>query len=116
VAVDDAERVARELYPIAVRQARGEVVLQLLVLGALATVLAVLGPPRHLAWAAVPLAAGGVATAYDIRWWLWLRQADAVEAHQRLQARSEFEGNGFRRRLTLVVSVCAILVWVILAR
>jgi hypothetical protein len=103
--------VARVLYPITVRQARGQVLLQLAVIAAFVSWCMVLGFPRQLAWTAGMITAGVVATAYDIRWWLWLRRATPAEAHARLQARDDREGGAFRFRLTLLISFGLFALW-----
>jgi hypothetical protein len=103
--------VARELYPTTVRQARGQVLLQLAVIAAFVLWCVVLGFPRRLAWTVSMITAGGVATVYDIRWWLWLRRANPVEAYARLQARNDREGGAFRSRLTLLVSFGLFTLW-----
>jgi hypothetical protein len=103
--------VARELYPMTVRQARGQVLLQLAVIAACVLFWVVLGFPRQIAWTVGMITAGAVATAYDIRWWLWVRRTNPVEVHARLQARDDREGGVFRSRLTLLVSFGLFTLW-----
>jgi hypothetical protein len=54
---------------------------------------------------------GAIATAYDIRWWLWLRHANPPEAYARLQVRDGREDSSFRSRLTLVASIGLFALW-----
>src|SRR5262245_49583528 len=94
-------RVAAEVYPLAVKQARGQVLLQMAVMLLCVVLLVLARFPRRLAWTVGILTTGAVATAYDVRWWLWLRRADPVEGYRRLQARPTHEGGRFRAGLTL---------------
>ena len=106
-----SERVAGEIYPIAVRQARERVVRQSLVIGGfvLSTPLAGLGLP-WLCFVGL-FAMLVVATVYDFRWWLWLRRAQPVEACTRLQVRTGLEGEPVRSILTAVVIAATIGLW-----
>src|SRR5262245_27262103 len=113
--VSDA-RVAAEIYPIAVKQARGQVLLQISVLVIFVVALVVARFPRNIAWSVGLMTTGAVATVYDLRWWLWLRRADPVEGYRRLQARPKREGGQFRQRLTLGVTIGAFLFWIMVAR
>jgi hypothetical protein len=106
------ERVARELYPLAVRQARGRVVLQFGVIAAWCVLLAFAGFPRHWGWFTGLFAVGVVTTIYDVRWWMWLRRADPVEGFARLQARNPLkEGGAIRQALIAAVWAAALGMW-----
>ena len=96
------EEVARQLYPATVSQARAQVIIQLAVIAAFVVWWAVLGFPRQLAWTVGMITVGAVATAYDIRWWLWLRRANPVEAYLRVQSRDDRGICGRPRRDGLV--------------
>jgi hypothetical protein len=109
------DRVAREVYPIAVSQARAQVLIQLAVIVAFVLLWAVSGFPRQLVSTAGMIAAGSIATAYDIRWWLWLRRADPVEAYARVQARDDRQGGSLRSRLTLIASIGLLTLWWLVA-
>jgi len=106
-----SERVAREVYPIAVRQARERVVYQSLIIGAfvLSTPLAGLDVP-FLCFVGL-FAMLVVTTIYDFRWWLWLRRAPPVEAFTRLQVRTGREGGSARSILTAVVIAASLGLW-----
>lgn len=107
-----SERVARELYPLAVRQARGRVVLQFSVIAGYLVLLELGGFPRHWAWFTGMFAVGVVAAIYDVRWWMWLRRANPVEGFARLQARSPLkEGGAIRQALIALVWGAALCVW-----
>jgi hypothetical protein len=110
--LDVSYDVAKDLYPVTLRQARAQVAIQALVLLVFALLLLVGGLRRRLAWTVSMLAAGAVATAYDVRWWLWLRRADPIAAYRRNQTRSASERQQ-RQRLSLAVSVGALMVWLI---
>ena len=82
------DRVARELYPVALQQARSAAFVQSGVVTALLAVWFVLGFSRGLAMGSI-LVPGLIATVRDVRWWLWLRHADPIEANRRLEEREE---------------------------
>jgi hypothetical protein len=105
------EEVARQVYPAAVSQARGEVIIELAVIAAFVAYWAVFGFRSELAWTVGMITSGAVATAYDIRWWLWLRRADPVEAYARVQARDERKVGSVRFVLTLLVSFGLLASW-----
>jgi hypothetical protein len=102
--------VAKELYPLTLRQARGQVAIQIAVLSVFGVLILVGGLQRGLACTASMVAAGAVATAYDVRWWLWLRHADPIAAYCRNQVRSDSERSR-RQGISLAVSVGALMVW-----
>ena len=106
-----SEEVARQVYPVAVSQARWQVIIQLAVIAAFVLWWAVLGFPRQLAWTVGMITVGAVATAYDIRWWLWLRRANPVDAYVRMQARDDREGGSRRFRLTILASLLLLALW-----
>jgi hypothetical protein len=105
------DQVARQVYPAAVSQARAEVIIQLAVIAAFVAFWAVFSFKRELAWTVGVITSGAVATAYDIRWWLWLRRADPVEAYARVQARDDRIVSSLRFVLTLLVSFGLFVVW-----
>jgi hypothetical protein len=105
------EEVARELYPVSVRQARAQVIIQVAVIAAFVVWWAVLSFRRQFAWTVGMITVGAVATAYDIRWWLWLRRANPVEAYARVQTRDGREGGAFRSRFTLIASIGLFALW-----
>jgi len=107
--VDD--EVARQVYPVAVGQARGQVIIQLAVIVAFVGYWAVFSFRRELAWTVGMITSGAVATACDVRWWLWLRRADPVEAYARVQARDEQKVGSVRFVLTLLVSFGLLALW-----
>src|SRR5687768_8829428 len=85
-------RVAAEVYPLAVKQACAQVIIQVVVLLTLIGSGFVVGFPLSFAFAAGLIGAGLVATVIDIRWWLWLRRADPVDAYRLLQLREDSSG------------------------
>lgn len=105
------DEVARQVYPVAVDQARWQVIIELAVIAAFVMLSAASGFHRQFAWMVGMMTAGAIATAYDIRWWLWLRQANPVEAYARVQARDGREGGSFRSRLTLIATVGLLALW-----
>ena len=107
-----SERVARELYPLAVQQARGRVILQLSVIAGFLLLVSLAGFPRRQAYFTGMFAIGVVAAIYDVRWWLWLRRADPVEGFTRLQARNPLkEGGAIRQGLIAGVWALALAMW-----
>jgi hypothetical protein len=108
-------RVAEELYPLAVKQARSQVMIQLVVLSALVALVAITGFQRSMAFAAAMIATGAVATAIDIRWWLWVRRAEPVDVYRLSQMREHSE-SAIRSPLTLTINVVVAVLWLIVAR
>jgi hypothetical protein len=63
---DDA-RIAADIYPLAVKQARDQAALQLALMALFIVLLVVARFPRHLAWGVGMITMDAVATAYDVR-------------------------------------------------
>ena len=111
----ESEFLIRE-RDLAIRQARAQVAIQIAVLAGCLSILAGLGFPRRVAWTVGVVTAGAVATAYDVRWWLWLRRAEPAEAYQRLQQRENVVGGKRRARMTLMASASLFALWSWLGR
>jgi hypothetical protein len=105
------DRVARELYPTTLAQARREVLIQVLVLAAFVAFFVITGYHRQFAWMVAAVAPGLIATVRDVRWWLWLRHADPVEANRRLQAREIVGSPTASSRAAFALTVVLILAW-----
>jgi hypothetical protein len=95
----------------ALRQARGQVAIQVFLLTACLVIWAVSGFAQQLGWLVGIGILAAVATVYDIRWWQWLRHAAPMDAYLRLQRREEFEGFVHRTHLTLFTTPVAFAVW-----
>ena len=107
-----SERVAGEIYPIAVRQARDSVIRQGLVIGAFVLSTPLVGLTGASLCLVGLVAMLVVTTIYDFKWWLWIRRAQPSEAFARLQARTGLEGGSERSILTAAVMVAALgLLW-----
>ena len=107
-----SERVAGEIHPIAVRQARDSVIRQGLVIAAFVLSTPLAGFTGASLCFTGLLAVLVVTTIYDFRWWLWIRHAEPVEAFTRMQARTGLEGGAVRSSLTAVVMIAALgLLW-----
>ena len=93
---------------VAFRQAGTQVVIELLVLLALVIAgvwLRAWGSDDALASTIGLIVVGSLQTAYDIRWWRWLRHAAPADAYRRLQIREDsFKVSG-RWRLVLALAV-----------
>lgn len=111
-----SRRVAEELYALTVKQARARVLIQLAVIAVLILTGALAGFPRSWAIGAMMVAAGLVAAFIDLRWWLWVRRADPVDAYRLLQIRDESHVSGKRSPATTIVSIVAFLLWLSAAR
>jgi hypothetical protein len=110
------DRVARELYPTTLAQARREVVIQILALAGFVAFFVTIGFDRQFAWMVAVVAPGLLATVRDVRWWLWLRHADPVEANRRLQAREIVGSPTASSRAAFALTVILLLVWWLLGR
>ena len=111
-----SQRVAREIHPIAVRQARERVILQVSIILTFVVLGAAGGFRRDMMFYVGMFAVGVVSMVYDFRWWRWVRQADPVDAYARLQARTAQEGGAARQWLTVAISVVALATWWFLGR
>jgi hypothetical protein len=85
--------VARELYPLTVRQARNQVLIELFTLAALGAFIAIVASSTLRLCFAFTFFVGAAATVRDVRWWLWVRRADPVDAYSRLQRRAEWDAH-----------------------
>jgi hypothetical protein len=110
------DRVARELYPITLAEARREVILQALTITALLASFVIVGSPGQLLWMVAIVAPGLVATVRDLRWWLWLRHADPIEANRRLEARELPGSPTASPRVAIALSVVLFVVWWFIGR
>lgn len=111
-----SERVAGEIYPIAVSQARERVFYQAVVIGFLLAGFAIAGFRQGDRWYIGMLAMLIVSAVYDFRWWMWVRRAGPAEAFTRLQARTGREGGSARTTLTLMVVVVLLGLWWLFGR
>lgn len=111
-----SRRVAEEIYPLTVTQARTQVVIQAAVIAALIVAGAVAGFPRSWAFGAAMVATGVLAALIDLRWWLWVRQADPLDVYRLLQIRDESHISGKRSPLTIIISIIAGMLWLTAAR
>jgi len=105
-----SDDVVRELYPVTVRQARTQAVVEVAALTVYLVLLVITGFPKQLAFFGGMLLMGIAATAYDLRWWLWLRNADPRDAYVRAQARDDSYA-GPRSPLFAVVIIILVAIW-----
>ena len=110
-----SDGVARELYPVALAQARTLAVFQVAVIAAYLGLWVSLGFPQQYAWSVAIIAPGLFATVRDVRWWLWLRRADAMEAHRRLEERDELGSPPRSRWAPMLLSLVLFNLWWFLA-
>ena len=104
--IEAGDRVATELYPLTLAQARGAAVLQLAVMAPLVILMGVfslVGFPRETLGMIPIVTHGTFATVRDVRWWLWVRTAAPVEAARRLQERDDLGSPSRSRWLPVVV-------------
>jgi hypothetical protein len=111
-----SRQVAEEVYPLAVRQARTQVLIQAAIVTALIAAGVVMKFPRSWAFAAAMIATGIVAVVIDVRWWLWVRRADPVDAYRLLQIRDESHVSGVRSPMTIFIQIVVITLWLTAAR
>ena len=111
-----SRRVAEEVYPLAVGQARTQVVIQLAALLALVAIGAVMGFPRSSAFAAAMVTTGTVALIIDLRWWLWLRRADAIDAYRFAQVREDSSVAALHSPARVILTVIVVVLWLTAAR
>lgn len=111
-----SRRVAAEIYPLTVKQARTKVLIQVAVIAVLVVTGWAGGFPRSWAIGAAMVGAGVVAAIIDLRWWLWVRQADPVDAYRLLQIRDDSHVIGKRSPATTIVSIMVMVLWLSAAR
>ena len=111
-----SRHVAEEIYPLTVKQARTQVLIQAAVIAVLIGTGAAAGFPRSWAAGAAMVGAYVVAAVIDLRWWLWVHKADPVDAYRLLQIRDDSHVIGKRSPVTTIVSIVVMMLWLSAAR